>query len=1394
MRHRLICAAVCALAFISSCMTISAADIYEDNFSSYANFDPGIDNWIFRGIGGEIVDGKYMFTGLTQTQSEYLDIYPDYTMAIVRGWKAGPNLAVKATMKSCPHKYDVFKPEDNNTQKMGIVVLDREFVRKKRTPMDTPFLELTLNRTPDGKHSIFFGYCGKPDIQTTDNLSSESSDWKENVDYTLEISLKGDLATGAVMENGKMIFSKTMQSQKFPEIFARTYPGFSNRRMTGELSWFKADNLNSFAPTVMTKPLEIPYTWNSSLGAEPVLVEDGKVINFAKIYGGYGKGQTVTISTKIDASENGEYALNAKADWFWKLSVNGKQVTPDQYFKKGFGHNYFYAVFPLKKGSNQLELTVKTGSGGWSASLSTPTAQQIREMQLKENIYGSGKLSWNLDRIIDDINNLKRHDIYLSSLEDGIVELRKTLPADLNSREINRYDTQLDQAFATVYDGYRCTELQNAIQELDALNADTAKLDELEKLLPAIIKQVSEDKNIDANASRAQQLIDACKSEIDGFAEGVTRGGSFGRFGWTTSDKLGAYSSGDGLLANQVLASGAIARQYVNSRENEKENYLVRFNFIGEKDPEMENAISCLSTIGENVDIEFGYLPGMFYSGSTPEQVKVKEINWIHKKHSYNDAFLMDACLVAPSLLVESAYKKFELSDSPTESFERIGYRQAGGKIFSGEASADGTIYDLEKNGALGSNWIMLWNGKNSTTDLNGHVGNIPLQIIFQHQPLSITRQKDKLVFMFRQGGALWLNTPYGVRIQPTGNWRGNLPPEAVAKADFFGRTALAYPQDVREFYRYDKDNKQVEIINHYYFREFTDDWNTKPLEIAALPPILSLMTDKGFDALLPENLKDLDYPTLYGPLRGVEGNQISYLLAVPQIPQVIVPANTSADPHQVSLMNRHAMDDIEGSRFRLYDEAMCRSWYPQNLPQGAALRKWQYLTPAFQDYLKEMFTYGMTAANGYRSNRMLRSLIEPYSGEKYFYSFSIKSKDPGDVGVFGDRGYGVGLHLNLLEKWSTITNRYDLLRQIWSDSRPLSSPEASHDGQYLTIDKMRGYYKNVHDWAWMESGSNDNGDNGPVVDCSQAPFLGHCSYFRMAQKIGNSQDIALGAYHLAKGQLSLIARLASKDYCHENGLLGPDNINVGFRECLTPDCFANSSMLNNRTAPYFSSYICTLFYASGDTDDFDVYFPYAKYTWNTVKEYNKTFERYFPNSDVDVQHSVSGLLISRLMFLLLAGESIDTIQKLYDINDKKLIFYNRNYNERVNLPLLLSGGCPFVLTDFYPLELPRVCFTPEEKTLIITLKNISSIQDIQGLSSIKPKSIMANENKAEWSYNEKTNRLEIKTPTGRNVTLRIQYDRIDPNHFTPLQTPKPDFECSGFIHIPSPDVFQRVK
>jgi YD repeat-containing protein len=373
------------------------------------------------------------------------------------------------------------------------------------------------------------------------------------------------------------------------------------------------------------------------------------------------------------------------------------------------------------------------------------------------------------------------------------------------------------------------------------------------------------------------------------------------------------------------------------------------------------------------------------------------------------------------------------------------------------------------------------------------------------------------------------------------------------------------------------------------------------------------------------------------------------------------------------------------------------------------------------------------------------------------------------------------------------VAGNYDALRKIWRDEAPLAPAEASRNGgSPLSVDKMLGYVKDVHDWAWMDDGSNDAGDNGPVVDCCQAPFSGHSSLLRMAKAVGDEREIAYASYHLAKGQLPLIGRLAFTDYGRENGLLGVDSVNVGFREFVTPHSYANSPMLvKSQRQEYDGSYDSVHCYAYHDM--LEIYFPYARYAWNDLRRYEDLRKLYFPNSDV--RKGSEGHFSSRLKYMLFDGSPAKDVRAIMDRMCEGSIFWVRDAIWLETMPLLLSAGSPLVLTDWAPLQAPEFSFSPSKKAAFVKFQGrVPANFVLKAVSSRRPLSVSdAKGAKLEWNYDPESFVLSIDVPQGDGRALKIAFDETDPARFMPLPIPRPRETAPSLRDEFLPVAFERA-
>ena len=117
---------------------------------------------------------------------------------------------------------------------------------------------------------------------------------------------------------------------------------------------------------------------------ERVSIADGSVFH---VPGGARLDGVATFSQEIFAPEDQTLQIGVGADWFWRCRLNGRIVA--DHFTDGnryaaINKGNHLVLLPVKRGRNQLEIEVKSGSQGWSLAVGKlPLGYDVREEQFK---------------------------------------------------------------------------------------------------------------------------------------------------------------------------------------------------------------------------------------------------------------------------------------------------------------------------------------------------------------------------------------------------------------------------------------------------------------------------------------------------------------------------------------------------------------------------------------------------------------------------------------------------------------------------------------------------------------------------------------------------------------------------------------------------------------------------------------------------------------------------------------------------------------------------------------------------------------------------------------------------------------------------------------------------
>ena len=336
---------------------------------------------------------------------------------------------------------------------------------------------------------------------------------------------------------------------------------------------------------------------------------------------------------------------------------------------------------------------------------------------------------------------------------------------------------------------------------------------------------------------RADEIFAKQKS-LHGFQKGCGGTGKPGRFG---------FLRGDGLLDCGIPFLGEIDKRYIcgNPQYHRHHRWLFR-------------------TLPYDGIIHGSFPPSQPIDDDRIE-INPLSVSWETKFES--GSFRMRYSLASPGVVTESD----------------AGYMRLSGLEFASEYSQvmlceKGSIhvYPVEKltSADLSSNWIML-----SGSDT---FPNIPLQIVLDKHPekieLKYHASTGKLSEIIFHGCSRMITlTPLGIENLQSGDTDRKTTWKRLAeRAVFWGRAVLDFPVECQEYFRIGKN--RIDVVEKYQYVTYRDEWDTSPLRLAPIPPILSFYPSR------PRKIIDFQFPTKYGYLKGFSGDTAEYSLRIPKM------------------------------------------------------------------------------------------------------------------------------------------------------------------------------------------------------------------------------------------------------------------------------------------------------------------------------------------------------------------------------------------------------------------------------------------------------------------------------------------------------------------------------
>jgi len=148
-----------------------------------------------------------------------------------------------------------------------------------------------------------------------------------------------------------------------------------------------------------------------------------------------------------------------------------------------------------------------------------------------------------------------------------------------------------------------------------------------------------------------------------------------------------------------------------------------------------------------------------------------------------------------------------------------------------------------------------------------------PALVCLQHKPKEITLDAAGVSMTFPESAGSVVVWPlYGLQKVDVGSirdWGKGIPEAVVARARLLDRVALAWPNRANETWTFDDATGDLGITCAYDYTTIADDWNTKPLKLALLPPEVALAAWGETPIRIDGKVADLDYPVALGRMAG---------------------------------------------------------------------------------------------------------------------------------------------------------------------------------------------------------------------------------------------------------------------------------------------------------------------------------------------------------------------------------------------------------------------------------------------------------------------------------------------------------------------------------------------
>lgn len=539
---------------------------------------------------------------------------------------------------------------------------------------------------------------------------------------------------------------------------------------------------------------------------------------------------------------------------------------------------------------------------------------------------------------------------------------------------------------------------------------------------------------------------------------------SVGRFGWRNTGEVGGNGFFEGLLCFSVTPNSII--KWVGGKK-----WTLNF-YLGKYQP--------------------------------PEALVVKKervvaMNWVSKQISVDGRYQLIFNVLYPAVLIKSTKERIISLVADTK-FSYLAL-EAAGKPKVLRLSNKEIVYDKISDGALSANWLLLWGDEADPV--------VPVLLVSQHNPSQVILNNGKVSILYDKAvDFLAIATPFGIKhwqIENIKSYSKGLPEDILSICQLWSRALLAYPIECYEFYEIlePKESPQAwaKITNKYNYIEVSDDWQTKPIRLAPIPPSLSFMKAKGYPVKIYKKLINLNCPTYYGELEAVWGSsEVSYLLPVPPIDNAVL-LNVPEEQKLIREVNLQVKDSL----IRTLEERLKN---PERLDLGGFLWRMPLLKLLLDEENKNLVDkFWKYVFEAHLENpKVWTKKTEPFSKKQFVHWKFLPD---------GDHDAAAGISLSELYNYFLWSEDLGFIKANWR-----------------WIKQIYHYFEVVNDWAWMGSSCRDWGGGGVGIDMAWDAWAGLDSMQVMAEAIGDEATYQHVCYLRSKQAIPTLMRFCGfRDY-----------------------------------------------------------------------------------------------------------------------------------------------------------------------------------------------------------------------------------------------------------------------